>query len=102
MSTIVALAVLLGLLVLISLPVVLIIAIVRGRKSPAEPRRPRGAVASPARPDPRSPYERLPTLLTAAERDFFAVLQQAAPVSHHTFAQVRLANLIQVKPWARR
>jgi very-short-patch-repair endonuclease len=102
MSTFVPLAVLLGLIALISLPVVLIIVIARGRKSPADGRRPRGAAASPARPDPRSPYERIPTLLTAAERDFFAALQQAAPAGHQVFAQVRLANLVQVKQSARR
>jgi hypothetical protein len=73
MSTSLALAVLLGLIALISLPVVLIIVIVRERKSPADGRRPRGAAASPTRPDPRSPYERIPTLLSAAEREFFAV-----------------------------
>jgi Protein of unknown function (DUF2726) len=99
MSTIV---VLLGLIALISVPIVLILLIVRGRKSPADARRPRGAAASPTRPDPRSHYERIPTLLTAAERDFFAVLQQVAPAGHQIFAQVRLANLVQVKPWARR
>lgn len=102
MSTIVAVIVLLGLIALISVPIVLILLIVRSRKSPADARRPRAAAASPTRPDPRSPYERIPTLLTAAERDFFAALQQAAPVSHQIFAQVRLANLVQVKPWARR
>jgi len=55
-------------------------------------------------PKPASnlPYERIPTLLTAAERDFFAALQQAAPAGHRIFGQVRLANLVQVKPWARR
>lgn len=49
-----------------------------------------------------SPYERIPTLLTTAERDFFVILQQVAPTGHLIFAQVRLANLVQVKPWARR
>src|SRR5205085_2053644 len=102
MSTIVALVVLLGLIALISVPIVLILIIIRGRKSAAKPRRPREAAAPTARPDPRSPYERIPTLLTAAERDFFAVLQQAVPAGHQIFAQVRLANLVQVKPWARR
>lgn len=48
------------------------------------------------------PYERIPTLLTPAEHDFFAVLQQAAPAGYHIFAQVRLANLVQVKARARR
>ena len=86
MRTIVALVVLLGLIALISVPIVLILLIVRGWKSPADARRPCGAVASPARPDPRSPYERIPTLLTAAERDFFAVLQQVVPAGHQIFA----------------
>jgi very-short-patch-repair endonuclease len=30
------------------------------------------------------------------------VLRQAAPADHQIFAQVRLTNLVQVKPWARR
>jgi len=102
MSTIVALVVLHGLIALISVPIVLILLIIRGRKSSADVRRPREAAAPTARPDPRSPYERSPTLLTAAERDFFAMLQQAAPARHQIFAQVRLANLVQVKQWARR
>jgi len=102
MSSIVALVVLLGLIALISVPVVLILRIARRWKSPADPRRPRGAAAFPAQPDPRSPYERIPTLLTAAERDFFAALQQATPAGHQIFAQVRLANLVQVKQSARR
>jgi hypothetical protein len=61
--------------------------------------------ALPHAPPPthaRSPYERIPTLLTAAERDFFAVLREAAPAGHHIFAQVRLAGLVQVKQAARR
>jgi hypothetical protein len=102
MSTIVALVILLGLIALISVPIVLTLLIVRRRKSSADARRPREAAAPTARPDPRSPYERIPTLLTAAERNFFAVLQQAAPAGHQIFTQVRLANLVQVKPWARR
>jgi hypothetical protein len=103
MSTIFpALVALLGLIALISVPIVLVLLIVRRRKSSADARRPREAATPTARPDPRSPYERIPTLLTAAERDFFAALQQAAPAAHQIFAQVRLANLVQVKPWARR
>jgi hypothetical protein len=53
-------------------------------------------------PDPRSPYEPIPTLLTAAERDFFAVLRDAAPAGFAVYPQVRLAGLVQVKPAARR
>jgi very-short-patch-repair endonuclease len=54
------------------------------------------------RPASNLPYERIPTLLSAAERDFFAALQQAAPAGHRIFGQVRLANLVQVKQSARR
>jgi hypothetical protein len=71
MSTIVTLIILLGLIALISVPIVL----ARRRKSPADARRHRGAAASLPWPDPRSPYDRIPTLLTHAERDFFTVLQ---------------------------
>jgi hypothetical protein len=44
----------------------------------------REALATPATPapirrDPRSPYEPVPILLTAAERNFFAVLRDATP-----------------------
>jgi hypothetical protein len=49
-----------------------------------------------------APYERIPALLTAAERDFFAILQQATPTCHQIFAQVRLANPVQIQPWPRR
>jgi hypothetical protein len=57
----------------------------------------------PARPpDPRSPYEPIPALLTAAERDFFAVLRDATPAGFAVYPQVRLAGLVQVKPAARR
>jgi hypothetical protein len=53
-------------------------------------------------PDSASPYARIPTLLTVAERDFLVVLQQAVPAGVQIFAQVSLAGLVQVKPWARR
>jgi hypothetical protein len=43
------------------------------------------------------PYARQP-LLTAAERAFFDVLTAAAPHDWHIFAQVRLANLVQITP----
>jgi very-short-patch-repair endonuclease len=95
---------LIGLIGLISLPIVLIRLIARGRKSPTNTRRFLGShpTSAPPRVNPRSAYERVPTLLTAAERDFFAALQQATPTGHLIFAQVRLANLIQVKHEARR
>jgi very-short-patch-repair endonuclease len=57
--------------------------------------------ASPAAPAPRLPYARVPHLLTPAEGDFFAALQAAAPAGYQLFAQVRLANLVQVERWAR-
>jgi hypothetical protein len=53
-------------------------------------------------PDPHSPYEPIPALLTAAERDFFAVLRDATPAGFAVYPQVRLAGLVQVKPAARR
>jgi hypothetical protein len=42
-----------------------------------------------------STYEALPTLLTAAERSFFGVLQQVVPPNLSLFAKVRLADLVQ-------
>jgi hypothetical protein len=96
MSTIVlAIIVLLGLTALLS---------ARGRKSSTDASRPRSGLPTPvtSRPDQRAPYERIPALLTAAEHDFFAILQQATPTGHQIFAQVRLANLVQIQPWARR
>jgi very-short-patch-repair endonuclease len=102
MSTIVAaIVILLGLIVLLSVPIVLILLIVHGRKSPADVRQPPGApMLQP--PTPSLPYARIPRLLSLAEADFFAALQQAAPGGHQIPAQVRLANLIQVKHSARR
>jgi hypothetical protein len=44
--------------------------------------------------DSHLPYARIPQLLTAAERDFYTVLQQAVPEGLVLFAQVRLANLV--------
>ena len=41
------------------------------------------------------PYARIPNLLSAAERDFYRVLQNAVPDGFVLFAQVRLANLIR-------
>jgi very-short-patch-repair endonuclease len=73
------------------------------RRTSANPAQP--TTFSPApyhRSDPSSPYARIPHLLTAAEGDFFAVLQAAAPTDILIFAQVRLANLVQVKQSARR
>jgi very-short-patch-repair endonuclease len=102
MSTIVALVVLFGLIALIGVPIVLLVLIIRGRKSPGDARRPRRAAMSPARPDPSSSYTRIPHLLTPAEGDLFAALQQAAPAGMLIFAQVRLANLVEVQRWARR
>lgn len=67
--------------------------------SPGQPVTP--APGQLGRPDPRSPYERTPALLTAAERGFYTVLSEAAPSGCRVFAQVGLAGLVQVKPWAR-
>ncbi|HEY3232894.1 MAG TPA: DUF2726 domain-containing protein [Roseiflexaceae bacterium] len=47
------------------------------------------------------PYAPIPNLLSPAERDFLAVLQTATPIGYRIFAQVRLANLVQVEAWAR-
>lgn len=69
--------------------------------SPPNPAAPQStAPATP--PVERLPYQRIPTLLTAAERDFFAALQAAAPTGYQLFAQIRLANLVEVERWARR
>ena len=40
-------------------------------------------------------YEALPTLLTAAERSFFGVLQQAIASDYQIFAKVRLADIVR-------
>ena len=51
------------------------------------------------------PYQLRPHLLTAAERAFFAVLQEAAGDQFLVFAQVRVADVVQVikgtEPWSR-
>jgi len=60
--------------------------------------RPSQAPTAPA----RLPYTRIPYLLTPAEGDFFGALQAAAPAGMLIFAQVRLAGLVHVQPWARR
>jgi hypothetical protein len=75
---------------------------VQAASQPTAPVGGRSATAVVVQPDPRSPYERIPTLLTPAERDFFAVLREATPSGLDVFAQVRLAGLVQVKPAARR
>ncbi|MBX0330176.1 DUF2726 domain-containing protein [Oscillochloris sp. ZM17-4] len=43
------------------------------------------------------PYTRKHSLLTQAERDFFAVLQEAAPPGWHIFPQVRLNGLLVIR-----
>lgn len=54
-------------------------------------------------PQPRRlPYARNDRLLTISEGDFYAVLRQALPPGHLLFAQVRLAGLVRVQPWAQR
>ena len=40
-------------------------------------------------------YEAAPPLLTAAERSFFGVLQQAVASDYHVFAKVRLADIVR-------
>ena len=50
----------------------------------------------------RLPYGKIDRLLTISEGDFFAVLRQALPPGHQLFAQVRLAGLVRVQPWAQR
>jgi hypothetical protein len=101
MSTVVALIALLGLIVLVNLPNLLKLRTKRSMKSSARtPMYGRPSVA--ASPDPHSPYEPIPALLTAAERDFFAVLRDATPAGFAVYPQVRLAGLVQVKPAARR
>src|SRR4051794_16982760 len=55
-----------------------------------------------ATPTQSLPYGRVAHVLTPAEGDFFAALQAATPAGYQIFAQVRLANVVQVQPWARR
>ena len=69
---------------------------------PSQERRSAARPPAGTTPTPRSPYEPVPTLLTAAERNFFAVLRDATPAGFAGYPQVRLAGLIQVKPAARR
>lgn len=45
---------------------------------------------------PTLPYSRRRYLLSQAERDFFAVLDEVTPPDWHIFPQVRLANLVLV------
>jgi Protein of unknown function (DUF2726) len=40
-------------------------------------------------------YEAIPNLLTAAERSFFGVLQQAVSAEYQIFAKVRLADIVR-------
>ena len=40
-------------------------------------------------------YEAIPNLLTAAERSFFGVLQQAVATEYQIFAKVRLADIVR-------
>lgn len=47
---------------------------------------------------PTLPYIKQETLLTAAERSFLGVLEQAAGDRFRIYAQVRLADLLAVKP----
>jgi hypothetical protein len=47
------------------------------------------------------PYTRRRYLLTQAEREFFAVLQAAAPDGWYVFPQVRLANLVMLRKGTR-
>lgn len=42
------------------------------------------------------PYARIPHLMTPAERDLYALLRSVVPADMLIFAQVRLANLVQV------
>lgn len=51
---------------------------------------------------PALPYRRIPQLLTPAERDLLAVLKPLIPPGFQLYAQVRLANLVEVLPHARR
>jgi hypothetical protein len=44
-----------------------------------------------------TPYAPIP-LLTEAEKKFFAALEQSVPKHCYILSQVRLANLVQVKP----
>lgn len=55
-----------------------------------------------AAPQRRLPYGRIDRLLTISEGDFYAALRQALPPGHLLFAQVRLAGLVRVQPWAQR
>ncbi len=54
-----------------------------------------GILARAGRPD--LPYVAAPTLLTAAERNFFLVLRQAVAADFQLFAKVRLGDIIQVQ-----
>jgi hypothetical protein len=59
-----------------------------------------GALLRPAdraaKPSSSSPaYEAIPALLTAAERSFFGVLQQALASDYQIFAKVRLADIVR-------
>src|SRR6266478_880002 len=55
--------------------------------------RPSGRAAKP--PGSAPAYEAVPALLTAAERSFFGVLQQALAYEYQIFAKVRLADIVR-------
>jgi len=55
--------------------------------------RPSGRAAKPPASAPA--YEAVPALLTAAERSFFGVLQQALAYEYQIFAKVRLADIVR-------
>jgi len=53
-------------------------------------------------PDHRLPYEKRPSLVTNAERQFFAALSDVAEERWRIFAMVRLADVIRVRSAALR
>jgi pimeloyl-ACP methyl ester carboxylesterase len=55
--------------------------------------RPSGRAAKP--PGSAPAYEAVPALLTAAERSFFGVLQQALAYEYQILAKVRLADIVR-------
>jgi hypothetical protein len=74
-------------LLIVAVIIVVILAVAGALLRPAD-RAAKPSVGSPA-------YEAIPALLTAAERSFFGVLQQALASDYQIFAKVRLADIVR-------
>ena len=74
-------------LLIVAVVIVVILAVAGALLRPAD------RAANPSGSSPA--YEAIPALLTAAERSFFGVLQQALASDYQIFAKVRLADIVR-------